>query len=132
MGIEEIKKQKEEAKKTFTRPSQKVAALLIALGPTTASEILKNIKDADLLEQITLDIANLGKVSDEDLNNVLTEFKTVFQAKNYITQGGTSYAKQLLIQAYGETEAAQMLDRVSSMVNTNPFYFLNMIDLWQQ
>ena len=46
MGIEEIKKAKEEAKKTITRPSQKVAALLIALGPATASEILKNIKDA--------------------------------------------------------------------------------------
>ena len=80
MGIEEIKKAKEEAKKTITRPSQKVAALLIALGPTTASEILKNIKDEDLLEQITLDIANLGKISDEDLNEVLNEFKTVFQA----------------------------------------------------
>ena len=48
MGIEEIKKAKEEAKKTITRPSQKVAALLIALGPATASEILKNIKDEDL------------------------------------------------------------------------------------
>ena len=45
MGIEEIKKAKEEAKKTITRPSQKVPALLIALGATTASEILKNIKD---------------------------------------------------------------------------------------
>lgn len=79
MGIEEIKKAKEEAKKTITRPSQKVAALLIALGPATASEILKNIKDEDLLEQITLDIANLGKISDEDLNDVLNEFKTVFR-----------------------------------------------------
>ena len=65
MGIEEIKKAKEEAKKVITRPSQKVAALLIALGPSTASEILKNIKDDDLLEQLTLDIANLGKVPDE-------------------------------------------------------------------
>ena len=128
MGIEEIKKQKEEEKKTFKRPSQKVAALLIALGPATSSEILKNIKDEDLLEQITLDIANLGKVSDEEMGEVLNEFKTVFQAKNYITQGGTSYAKQLLAQAYGESEAAQMLERVNSMVNTNPFYFLNEAD----
>ena len=45
MGIEDLKKAKEEEKKTFKRPSQKVAALLIALGPATASEILKNIKD---------------------------------------------------------------------------------------
>lgn len=52
---------------------------MIALGPATASEILKNIKDEDLLEQITLDIANLGKISDEDLNDVLNEFKTVFR-----------------------------------------------------
>lgn len=128
MGIEEIKKQKEEEKKTFKRSSQKVAALLIALGPTTATEILKNIKDEDLLEQITLDIANLGKVSDEDLNAILNEFQTVFQARNYITQGGTAYAKQLLSQAYGEAEAAQMIEKVNSMVNTNPFHFLNEAD----
>ena len=128
MGIEEIKKAKDEAKKTITRPSQKVAALLIALGPATASEILKNIKDEDLLEQITLDIANLGKISDEDLNDVLNEFKTVFQARNYIAQGGISYAKQLLAQTYGEAEASKLLDKVNSMVNTNPFYFLNEAD----
>ena len=117
MGIEEIKKANEEAKKTFTRPSQKVAALLIALGPTTASEVLKNIRDEDLLEQITLDIANLGKISDEELNEVLSEFRTVFQAKNYITQGGFAYAKQLLAQAYSEQEAAHILEKVNAMVN---------------
>ena len=128
MGIEEIKKAKEEAKKTITRPSQKVAALLIALGPATASEILKNIKDEDLLEQITLDIANLGKISDEDLNEVLTEFKSVFQARNYIAQGGVSYAKQLLAQTYGEAGAGKLLEKVNSMVNTNPFFFLNEAD----
>lgn len=128
MGIEEIKKAKEEAKKVITRPSQKVAALLIALGPTTASEILKNIKDEDILEQITLDIANLGKVSDQDLNDVLNEFKTVFQAKNFVASGGVNYAKQLLAQSFGDSEAAKMLERVNSMVNTNPFYFLNDAD----
>ena len=50
MGIEEIKKAKEEAKKVITRPSQKVAALLIALGPATASEILKNITNTIHIE----------------------------------------------------------------------------------
>ena len=128
MGIEEIKKAKEEAKRVITRPSQKVAALLIALGPATASEILKNIKEEDLLEQLTLDIANLGKVSDEDLTDVLEEFRSVFQAKNFVASGGVNYAKQLLAQAYGEGEAAKMLERVNSMVNTNPFYFLNEAD----
>ncbi len=128
MSIDEAKTQNEEERKVFTRPTQKVAALLIALGPVTASELLKNIKDEELLEQITLDIANLGKVSDEDLNDVLDEFKTVFLAKNYLMQGGVSYAKHLLTQAYGEHKASSLLERVNAMINTNPFYFLNEAD----
>ena len=55
--------------------TQKVAALLIVLGPTTASEVLKNITDDELLEQITLDIASLNKVSTEILTGILEEFK---------------------------------------------------------
>ena len=42
--------------------TQKVAALLILLGPVTAAEVLKNITDNDLLEQIALEIASLNKV----------------------------------------------------------------------
>ena len=38
-------------------PTQKVAALLITLGPTAASEVLKNIDDDSALEQITIEIA---------------------------------------------------------------------------
>ncbi len=125
MSLEDLKKQKDQK---ITRPSQKVAALLIALGPNTASEILKNIGDKDLLEQITLDIANLGKLSDDVLNSILEEFKIVFQAKNYIAQGGVGYAKQLLENIYGADEAGKMLDRVNSLINTNPFHFLNDAD----
>ena len=39
--------------------TQKVAALLILLGPATASEVLKNVTDNDLLEKIALEIASL-------------------------------------------------------------------------
>ena len=64
---------------------QKVAALLIALGPSTASEILKNIKDDDILEQITFDIASLNKVPSEILNQVLEEFHSLFLASDYLS-----------------------------------------------
>ena len=59
---------------------QKVAALLIALGPTTASEILKNIKEEEILEQLTFDIASLNKVPNEILNQILEEFHSLFLA----------------------------------------------------
>jgi len=108
--------------------TQKVAALLIVLGPTTASEVLKNISDDDLLEQITLDIANLHKVSSEVLNSILEEFKAIFQASNYLSAGGMTYAKELLEKAYGNEQAKKILDRLVVLMNSNPFQFFNEAD----
>ena len=110
------------------KPSQKVAALLIILGPKTASEVLRNINDENLLEQITLDIANLNKVPNEKLTGILDEFRTVFKANSLVSSGGVGYAKQILETAYGKEEANKMFDRLTSLINTNPFFFLNEAD----
>lgn len=108
--------------------TQKVAALLIVLGPATASEVLKNISDDDLLEQITLDIASLNKVSTEILTGILEEFKAIFQANNYLSTGGMNYAKELLEKAYGGDQARKILDRLVVLMNSNPFQFFNEAD----
>lgn len=109
-------------------PTQKVAALLIVLGPATASEVLKNITDDDLLEQVTLDIASLNKVPTEILNSILEEFKAIFQASNYLSAGGMNYAKELLEKAYGGDQAKKILDRLVLLMNSNPFQFFNEAD----
>lgn len=108
--------------------TQKVAALLIVMGPSTASEVLKNIRDDELLEQITLDIASLNKVSTDILNNILEEFKAIFQASNYLAAGGMDYAKELLEKAYGGEQAKKILDRLVVLMNSNPFQFFNEAD----
>lgn len=108
--------------------TQKVAALLIVLGPSTASEVLKNITDDDLLEQVTLDIASLNKVPTELLNSILEEFKAIFQASNYLSAGGMNYAKELLEKAYGGDQAKKILDRLVVLMNSNPFQFFNEAD----
>jgi len=108
--------------------TQKVAALLIVLGPSTASEVLKNITDDDLLEQVTLDIASLTKVPTELLNGILEEFKAIFQASNYVSSGGMNYAKELLEKAYGGDQAKKILDRLVILMNSNPFQFFNEAD----
>lgn len=108
--------------------TQKVAALLIVLGPSTASEVLKNITDDDLLEQVTLDIASLNKVPTELLNGILEEFKAIFQASNYLSAGGMNYAKELLEKAYGGDQAKKILDRLVVLMNSNPFQFFNEAD----
>ncbi len=108
--------------------SQKVAALLIVLGPATASEVLKNIPDDDLIEQITLDIAGLNKVPPEALEGILDEFHSLFQASNYLSHGGMNYAKTLLEQAYGSEKSGAILDKLMTSLHSNPFQFFNDAD----
>ena len=108
--------------------TQKVAALLIVLGPATASEVLKNITDDDMLEQVTMDIASLNRVPNSILAGILEEFKAIFQASNYLSSGGMDYAKQLLEKAYGNDQAKKILDRLVVLMNSNPFQFFNEAD----
>ncbi len=77
-------------------PAQKVAALLIALGPTAATEVLKNVPSEEMLDQITVAISTLDKVPPEILNGIITEFYQYFTASNYIVSGGMQYAQDLL------------------------------------
>lgn len=108
--------------------TQKVAALLIVLGPQTATEILKNIPDDDLIEQITLEVANLNKVPPETLDVILEEFHSIFQASSYLSHGGMDYAKTLLEQAYGSDKAGGILDKLVTILNSTPFQFFNEAD----
>ena len=111
--------------------TQKVAALLIVLGPKAATEILKNIPDEDLIEQITLDIANLNKVPMETLDQILEEFYSIFQASGFISRGGIDYAKILLEEAYGPDKANDILDKLVTILNSTPFQFFNDADAQQ-
>lgn len=108
--------------------TQKVAALLIVLGPDTASEILKNIPDDETIEQITLDIAGLTKVPPDALDGILAEFHSLFQASGYLSQGGMDYAKQLLENAYGSEKSGSILEKLMNTLHSNPFQFFNDAD----
>ncbi len=107
--------------------TQKVATLLIALGPSTATEVLKNIPDEELIEQITIDIANLHKIPPETLDEILEEFYSYFQASNLISRGGMDYAKKILEEAYGEEKAGSVIEKLATSRN-NPFQFFNEAD----
>ncbi len=108
--------------------SQKVAALMIVLGPAAASEIMKNITDDDVLEQVTLDIAAMNKLPIETLEAIVDEFHTIFQANSMLASGGMNYARQLLEKAYGTDQANKILDRLVTILNSNPFQFFNDAD----
>lgn len=107
---------------------KKVAALLIVLGPNTASEILKNISDDDIIEQITIEIANLNKVPPEVLDEVLEEFYSLFRASSYLSIGGMTYAETLLESVYGPERSQFILNKLLASMHSNPFEFFNNAD----
>lgn len=107
---------------------QKVAALLIAVGPEKASQIMKSIPDEAEVESIAMEIASMNKVAPEVVNKIMEEFYSLFQATGHISTGGVNYAKQLLKQAYGDSEADSILERLVSTLQTNPFQFFNNAD----
>lgn len=109
-------------------PTQKVAALLITLGPSAASEVMKNIDDDNTLEQITIEIAGLSKLPSDVIESIVEEFHTVFQASSMLAAGGMNYARELLEKAYGSAEANDILNRLVTILNSNPFQFFNEAD----
>ena len=99
---------------------QKAAILLISLGPGQSSEIIKHLNDAEI-EQLTLEMAQMRKVSEDQRDVVVDEFHKMCIASNYIAQGGIEYAREVLERALGDQRAFDIISRLSSSLKMRPF-----------
>lgn len=91
---------------------RKAAILLVLLGEDTASQIYRRLPPAEV-ELITREIAALSPFDSETGLAVLEEFERLVTAGDYLAQGGTDYANKLLIKAFGEEGAKELLRQVS-------------------
>lgn len=99
---------------------QKSAILLISLGTDIAAEIYKHLSEEEI-EQLSLEIANVQKVSNEEKQDVLREFHEICIAQEYISKGGIHYAKDVLEKAYGEQKAIDVINRLTATLQVRPF-----------
>ena len=106
--------------------SQKAAAVLLALGHETAAKVLAHLSESDV-EQITLEIATLGKLDPEDTNDILEEFHTEALAAVYLVSGGVDHARMILRTLHGNA-GDDIVDRLLASFRTTPFHFLQMHD----
>jgi len=91
---------------------RKAAILLVILGEDAASQIYRHLPPAEI-EQISRGIAGLKAVDAESALHVLEEFERLVMAGDYMAQGGKDYANKLLVKAFGEEGAKQLLHQVS-------------------
>jgi flagellar motor switch protein FliG len=90
----------------------KAAILLVILGEDAASQIYRHLPPAEV-EKISQGIAELNAVNSETALKVLEEFERLVMAGDYLAQGGKDYANKLLIKAFGEEGARELLNQIS-------------------
>ncbi len=91
---------------------RKAAILLVMLGEEAASAIYRHLPQQDL-ERITQSIAELKSVEPEVAMGVLEEYHRMTVTEDYLAQGGADYAQKLLVNAFGEENAKQLLAQVT-------------------
>ncbi len=91
---------------------RKAAILLVLLGEEVASQIFRNLPEQDL-ERLTQEIAELEYIDPPTAQSVLEEYHGLAITQEYLAQGGTDYAQKLLVKAFGEEGARQLLKQVS-------------------
>ncbi|MGC8820249.1 MAG: flagellar motor switch protein FliG [Fervidobacterium sp.] len=109
---------------------RKAAILLLTMGPERAAKVLKNLDDTEV-ESLTIEIANLGKVTNEERRVVLEEFQNLTKARELLISGGIDYAKEMLIKAFGPEKAMQIIERLVSNLAVKPFEFMKSADVVQ-
>jgi flagellar motor switch protein FliG len=91
---------------------RKAAILMVMLGEDAASQIYRRLAPSDV-EQITGEIASLTSVEPDAALAVLEEFQKLLTAGDYLTSGGKDYANKLLVKAFGEDGAQELLRQLS-------------------
>ena len=97
---------------------RKAAILLVILGEDAASEIYRHLPTTEV-EKVTEEIAGLTAVDAETALAVLEEFERLVASGTSSVHGGRDYAQRLLLKAFGEDGAKELLRQVSRAAEMN-------------
>ncbi len=118
-----------EATATLTG-KEKTAILLITLGPERSAKIFEHLSDEEI-EELTLEIANVRKVTPEEKDRILEEFYEICLAQEFMSEGGINYAKDVLEKAMGSEKASEIINKLTASLQVRPFDFVKKADATQ-
>jgi len=91
---------------------RKAAILMVMLGEKTASTIYRHLPQSKV-ELLTREIASLEYVPNDAVPQITEEFSKLLLTREYLLKGGLTYAEKLLVQAFGEGVARDLLVQVT-------------------
>ncbi|MGP1346394.1 MAG: flagellar motor switch protein FliG [Phycisphaerales bacterium] len=101
----------------------KAAVLLLSLDTESATLLLKHMS-TEKVEEVTRELAKLGRVPSKLLGEVVEEFYGLSLAYRYQNEGGLEYARVLLKDALDPKVAQRILGQIQTQVTKAPFAFL--------
>lgn len=101
----------------------KAAILLMTLETAVASQLLKQLAP-EAVEEVTRELAGLGRVPGPLRSAVVQEFYSLSVASQYVNEGGLDYARVLLKESLDSQSADRVLQQIQTQVQKTPFSFL--------
>lgn len=90
---------------------ERAAILLMSLGETEASEVLKHMTPKDV-QKIGQAMASLSNVSRDKATVVMENFVNTLEAQTSLGVGADDYVRRVMVAAMGEDKAAGLIDRI--------------------
>jgi len=119
---------------------QKLAALLIILGPESAAAIMRNLDEHEL-ESVSSEMVKMNLLSHDVQDEILKEFTEVALTATTSLRGGADYTQAVLEKALGIFKASNVITRVAparvpvaamqQIVELEPRQIFNLIKLEQ-
>jgi flagellar motor switch protein FliG len=105
---------------------RKAAILLVRMGKEYSSRVLASLSETEV-EELSAEIARLGKLEPDVVGDVIDEFYALATTK-HAGAGGMQYARELLEASLGPERANLILDRLQASMHDMPFNFLSHAD----
>ncbi len=106
---------------------RKAATIITALGTEKASKVYKYLNESDV-RLLTVEVSKLGHTKVEESDVILNEFYRSCLTRKVVNDGGVEYARAILEKAFGEKDAAVLLEKVSKYLKNKSFSFMNGLD----
>jgi flagellar motor switch protein FliG len=107
--------------------AQKVAALLITIGTPAAARVMTKLSP-DAVEAVAAQLLRTPAVPADIRDQVLGDTYSALFSQMSDLQGGSQYALDLFVEAFGESRGMTLLDKVHATMVTPPFDFLAKVD----
>ncbi len=106
---------------------ERAAALMVALGPRTAADIMKHL-DEESIEKLSCEIARIENLSPGDREELIGGFLIDLRKEKRRLQGGEGTARDILMKSFGRDKADQILQKFVNIDVDKEFAGLNEIE----